>query len=854
MKLTRRISITVATVAICVVAAICICAILGIFNISDNHDGCNEHTSSEWIVDKEATCTEVGSQHRECIVCGETLETKVTEALGHDIVNHSAKTPTCTEIGWNSYETCSSEGCNYTTYVEIVALGHDWAIEWTNNDEEHWHICTRDGCNAKSNEDVHSSTSNSHACEICDYIISSCADTDNNHKCDTCGKVLTDCADNNNDHVCDTCGAVLSGCGDNDKDHICDTCGERISAHSYDSVSDYTWAEDYSWCKVLVRCTYCNDEVEGKTKEISGTITSSVTQNKTCELPEITTYTATFDLSAHSDVVATIVAQTKNVETEDAGCVDADKNHYCDSCGTKLSDCNYSQGICTICGNYDTDGTEGLQYSYDNTKQSYSVTQYSGTSTEVKIPYYYSTEENGIHPVRSIGAEAFAGQNVISVVIPDSIESIEDGAFVVCQNLNNVTIGNGVTSIGSYAFLQCSSLSSIIIGNSVKSIGDAAFNGCTGLALVSIDVENIGTQAFYGCTSLQNVTLGSNVKSIGEGAFLNCSGLLSIVIPDTVTSVGSSAFLSCTSLTNATIGAGITSIPGAMFVSCQNLESVTINGNITSIGSGAFNGCSSLASITLPDSVTSIEGSAFSGCTNLQSVIGGNNVTSVGAYAFKDTAWLANQAGVAYVGTVACGYSGTGTAVEIKSGTESIAVSAFEKCYDITSISIPSSVKKIGQQAFYDCKNITSVYIEDVSAWSGIEFGTDYANPLIPKTTTRNLYLNGELISGAISITGVKAIGTYAFYSCSELTSVTIGDSVESIESCAFLKCTGLTNVTIGKGVTNIGSSAFNGCTDLTSLTYDGTMVEWNAITKDSTWKKDSGITSVVCIDGTITL
>jgi hypothetical protein len=42
----------------------------------------------------------------------------------HTITSHSAKSATCTQVGWNAYESCSK--CAYTTYVEIPALGHDY--------------------------------------------------------------------------------------------------------------------------------------------------------------------------------------------------------------------------------------------------------------------------------------------------------------------------------------------------------------------------------------------------------------------------------------------------------------------------------------------------------------------------------------------------------------------------------------------------------------------------------------------------------------------------------------------------------------------------------------------------------
>ena len=46
------------------------------------------------------------------------------DVLGHDLVHHDAKAPTCTEIGWDAYDTCSR--CDYTTYVEKPALGHNY--------------------------------------------------------------------------------------------------------------------------------------------------------------------------------------------------------------------------------------------------------------------------------------------------------------------------------------------------------------------------------------------------------------------------------------------------------------------------------------------------------------------------------------------------------------------------------------------------------------------------------------------------------------------------------------------------------------------------------------------------------
>ena len=101
---------------------------------------------------KAPTCTEIGwDAYETCQREGCTYTTKVElPALKHKLVHHDAKAPTCTEIGWNEYDTCSR--CDYTTKVELPALKHDLVhhdakaptcteIGWNEYD-----ACQREGC------------------------------------------------------------------------------------------------------------------------------------------------------------------------------------------------------------------------------------------------------------------------------------------------------------------------------------------------------------------------------------------------------------------------------------------------------------------------------------------------------------------------------------------------------------------------------------------------------------------------------------------------------------------------------------------------------------------------------------
>ena len=105
-----------------------------------------------------------------------------------------------------------------------------------------------------------------------------------------------------------------------------------------------------------------------------------------------------------------------------------------------------------------------------------------------------------------------------------------------------------------------------------------------------------------------------------------------------------------------------------------------------------------------------------------------------------------------------------------------------------------------------------------------------------------------ESASGAlvipISYNGkpVVSIGSYAFNSCSSLTSVTIPDSVTSIGRFAFGYCSSLTSVTIPDSITSIGQDAFWGCSSLTSVTIPESVVSIG----NMTFKNCSSLTSVI--------
>ena len=121
----------------------------------------------------------------------------------------------------------------------------------------------------------------------------------------------------------------------------------------------------------------------------------------------------------------------------------------------------------------------------------------------------------------------FSSGNLKSIELPNSITTIERGAFMGCSNLMSITIPNSVTSIGERVFSWCTSLTSVTILGSIKRLEPAIF-------------EN--------CSSLENVYIEEGISSIAYSAFENCKNLTKIVIPKSVTSIDDSAFDGCTNL------------------------------------------------------------------------------------------------------------------------------------------------------------------------------------------------------------------------------------------------------------------------------------------------------------------
>lgn len=458
--------------------------------------------------------------------------------------------------------------------------------------------------------------------------------------------------------------------------------------------------------------------------------------------------------------------------------------------------------------------------------------------------------------VTEIQKEAFRGcKNIVSMILPNTVETIEDSAFENCSSLYSISLGeslkklgssifksctslrtinipNGVTEIKSSTFQDCRKMLSVVIPNKVTSIENSAFKNCTSLTSVTIpnSVTSIGDDAFKGCNSMESVAVGNGLISIGDSAFEMCNALTSITIPNSVTSIGYNAFKGCSSLARVEISAlsawcgigfgnemsnplnegasmylneklvtdllipsGVTEINDYAFYNCKSINQVNIHENVVSIGCSAFYGCN----ISLYINSKTIEQDFTNSDTDsfwgakLTNVVIGNNVSKIGSYLFSNQTLLTN--------------------IPLPNTITTIGYSAFSGCTSLTSITVPNSVTEIGGSAFYGCSALTQMVIGNgVTSWG------DYK---IFEGCTGELIVNSDIgvtFSEWIPSTSYNSSGYTAYYGLfrnSKFTKVTIGEGVVSIGAYAFAGCSSIVSMTLPYSVENIGSSAFVNCT-----------------------------------------
>ena len=300
---------------------------------------------------------------------------------------------------------------------------------------------------------------------------------------------------------------------------------------------------------------------------------------------------------------------------------------------------------------------------------------------------------------------------------------------------------------------------------------------------ITYNVTSIDTWAFDSRTNLTSVTIPNSIVSIEKGAFYGCTGLTSMDIPNSVTTIDTGAFYNCAGLTSINIPNSITSIKTSTFYGCSSLTSITIPNSITSIGYGAFAYCTGLTSVTIPESVTSIDDGAFNSC---------NNLTTLHFNAIHCDFNLEQYVVFPY----------TINNVIIGENVEKIP-NNFLNHSKITNVTIPNSVDTIEYWAFGNCSLLTDVTLgSDLVSLGYNAFGSD-----------------SNLIRLNYNATNCTSFNQNAFENSTRISTINIGNNVETIPAYFAYNLDSLTYVTIPANVTSLGNYAFYDCDRLASVT-----------------------------------
>jgi len=317
---------------------------------------------------------------------------------------------------------------------------------------------------------------------------------------------------------------------------------------------------------------------------------------------------------------------------------------------------------------------------YSQTQERINIEDFYIEGTEIVL--YVGEAEHIVIPdnigITRIGNSAFRfylslpNENLKSIVIPEGITSIGNGAFEECFNLTSVKLPEGLVSIGLSAFSNCRSLKNITIPESVTYIGGGAFSLCQSLESIIIPKNVLSSiedeYTFRGCTNLKNITVDErnllyssidgillnkqkntlikypegrteqtyilplHITAIGKGAFAN-SRLKNIIVHEEIDTIGDYAFDVCRQFENITINErnrAYSSSNGVLFnkdktilikyPANKNERTYIIPSTVTVIKDRAFLGSRNLEYMNIPSRVVSLGQEAFGDCINLKTI------------------------------------------------------------------------------------------------------------------------------------------------------------------------------------------------------------------------------------------
>ncbi len=443
-----------------------------------------------------------------------------------------------------------------------------------------------------------------------------------------------------------------------------------------------------------------------------------------------------------------------------------------------------------------------------------------------------------------------------TVIIPENVTKIGEGAFSNLDGLQTIVIPGTVKEIGTNAFRNNKTLEKVIIQEGVEIIGAGAFRECTRLQTIELpeSITQIKSTAFYICTSLQEIEIPSKITKIAEMTFALSNKLSKCTFRgDKVTEICAEAFHS-TCFSEFNITKNVQSISSSAFTKNSKLDNITIdntnfvyeNGILTPrdkrtiifVSSKYYQG---KTEFTIPEGVVNFETSMIDLNTVKKLIITSkvSNINPRNLSPNLEEIEVVNENTV-YEVSEKCLYTTSNpkrliycyskeNEITLNIDVDIISQFSFAAATNATKITLNDTAKTIENQVF--TSKLRELIIKDqVNDISGmflyLRYNTkvtiDSKNPnyiiendiLYTKDKSKLVTVISQIKGKFILDDNVKEIGNSAFYSQGEMTEIDL-KSIEKIGSNVFYSCNKLTQIDIPSTTVTIDNYAFNSASNL---------------------------------------
>ncbi|MCD8157713.1 MAG: leucine-rich repeat domain-containing protein [Clostridiales bacterium] len=390
----------------------------------------------------------------------------------------------------------------------------------------------------------------------------------------------------------------------------------------------------------------------------------------------------------------------------------------------------------SIATDLDTTTFTSGDYTYTVTDGTVIISKYNGSDSSVTLPTSVSYDGT-TYRIRTVGSSAFEGNTSLkSVVIPDGITTLGNCVFKNCTSLSSVTINGDLA--------DCSSNST-----NINTYSSSYYSNISAFYNAGANADSFKVTFGEGVTYVPAYFFATGASK-ADGCYAH---ITDIVLSSTVTEIGNYAFCCCYDMTTLDMSTGLTTIDSYAFYYCTSLKNLGWCSNLATVGSYAFAYDTSLETIEFPSKLKYINNNAFESCTNLETVVMPSSMTTLGNSAFKN-------------------------------------------CTSLSSVTINGDLADINSNST-NPNTYSSSYYPNISVFYNAGANADSFKVTFGEGVT---YVPAYLFATAAS----KADGVYA-----HVTSVVISDTVTSVGSYAFYHCYDLNSISIPSSVTSVGTSAF---------------------------------------------